>query len=86
MLGGGGYNIGAVIRGWTRAYGVMLDHEWPDGFPEIFRKQYGFEQLNDPEQLPLPQEITDQVQKYAANSVADLKYNVFPVHGLSRLA
>ena len=85
VLGGGGYNIGAVMRGWARAYGVMLDHEWPHDFPEIFQKRYGFEQLDDPEQLPLPPEIRDQVQKYAQKSVADLKYNVFPVHGLSRL-
>ena len=84
VLGGGGYNLGAVMRGWARAYGVMLNHEWPDGFPESFREQFGIEQLNDPEQLPLPQEIRDQVRKYAAKSVADVKYNVFPVHGLSR--
>lgn len=85
-LGGGGYNVGAVMRGWTRAYGVMLDHEWPHGFSHAFRKQNDLEQLDDPEQPPLPPTIATQVQKYAETSVANLKYNVFPVHGLAGLA
>ena len=32
-LGGGGYNIGAVVRAWTLAYGVMLEEEWPNAIP-----------------------------------------------------
>ena len=85
-LGGGGYNIGAVMRGWTRAYGVMLGQEWPQQIPEIVRKQYDFEQLDDREQPPLPPDIAVQAQKYAETNVAELKYNLFPIHGLTGLA
>ena len=74
------------MRGWTRAYGVMLGQEWPQQIPEIVRKQYDFEQLDDREQPPLPLDIAVQAQKYAETNVADLKYNLFPIHGLAGLA
>jgi acetoin utilization protein AcuC len=32
-LGGGGYDISAVTRGWTIAYGRMLGREWPEQVP-----------------------------------------------------
>ena len=33
-FGGGGYDLGAVARCWTLAYGVMAGREWPDAIPE----------------------------------------------------
>ena len=32
-LGGGGYDVGNVVRAWTLAWGVMLDTELPDDIP-----------------------------------------------------
>ncbi len=81
-LGGGGYNISAVMRAWTRAYGVMLGHQWPEAAPESFASDYDVSRLDDPEQQPLPPDIAEQVRKYAENSVAEVKRNVFPSHGL----
>ena len=85
-LGGGGYNISAVIRAWTRAYGVMLGHQWPEAGPEAFRANYDVDRLDDPEQPPLPPDVAAQVRKHAEDSVVEVKRNVFPAHGLSGLA
>ncbi len=85
-LGGGGYNIGAVMRAWTRAYGVMLEHEWPQELPQSFRSEYDLDRLDDPEPPPLSPDVAEQVRKYAEKSVAEVKRTIFPAHGLSALA
>jgi acetoin utilization protein AcuC len=85
-LGGGGYNIEAVMRAWTKAYGVMLDHEWPQELPESLRAEHDLDQLDDPEQEPLPPDVAAQVRAYAENSVSEVKRTIFPAHGLSGLA
>ena len=82
-LGGGGYDIGAVMRAWTRAYGVMLGHEWPETAPPEFAASHGVERFDDPEQPPLPPEVLDRVRGYAQDSVAAIRGEVFPLHGLS---
>ncbi|MDE2968503.1 MAG: acetoin utilization protein AcuC [Chloroflexota bacterium] len=82
-LGGGGYDIGAVMRAWTRAYGVMLGHEWPESAPVEFAARYGVERFDDEEQGPLPPEVAARVRGYAEQSVAAIRRDVFPVHGLS---
>ena len=81
-LGGGGYDIGAVMRAWTRAYGVMLGHEWPETAPAAFAASHGVERFDDPEQAPLPQEVAEHVRRYAEARVTELRREVFPLHGL----
>lgn len=82
-LGGGGYDIGAVMRAWTQAYGVMLGIEWPESAPAEFGARYGVERFDDEEQGPLPPEVAARVRGYAEESVAAIRRDVFPVHGLS---
>lgn len=82
-LGGGGYDIGAVMRAWTRAYGVMLGHEWPESAPPEFASRFGVERFDDEEQPPLPAEVAARVRGYAEESVAGVRREVFGVHGLS---
>ncbi|MCY4625784.1 MAG: acetoin utilization protein AcuC [Chloroflexi bacterium] len=82
-LGGGGYDIGAVMRAWTRAYGVMLGQEWPDTAPPAFAHTHGVDRLDDPEQAQLPPEVSARVQDYARASVEDLRREGFPLQGLS---
>ena len=79
-LGGGGYDLSAVARAWTLAYGVMLDVEWPDRLPEDFARQHGVNQLRDPAVLEIPTNIRREARRYAAESVAAIKKKVFPLH------
>ena len=46
-LGGGGYDIWAVARGWALAFGVMNDWELPDAIPPEYAHKYGVSNLRD---------------------------------------
>jgi len=86
-LGGGGYDLSAVARAWTLAYGIMLEVEWPDGIPGRFASQtqasqLGIRQLRDTVSLDIPSDVRRDARRFAEESVAVLKTKVFPVHGL----
>jgi acetoin utilization protein AcuC len=81
-LGGGGYDLGAVGRCWTLAYGVMLDVEWPDPTPAAFAQQHGLSQLRDTITLEVPSQVRQNARQLAEDSVAAIKSVVFPYHAL----
>ena len=82
-LGGGGYDLQAVARSWTLAYGVMSEQNLDDAIPESYRAKYGVETLPDNEQLP---DIVDKVQNdaktFAEASVGAVQGLIFPTHGI----
>ncbi len=81
-LGGGGYDLSAVARCWTLAYGVMLGTEWPDQIPGPFSTQYGLQSLRDTLALDIPSQVRLDARNLAEEGVAAVKEQVFPVHGL----
>ena len=81
-LGGGGYDMGAVARAWTLAYGVMLGETWPDEIPPSYQQRYGLNWLRDREEQEVPQDMQMRVRQFAEKSVSDIQRLVFPVHGL----
>ena len=85
-LGGGGYDIGAVIRGWASAYGTMLGLAWPDAIPAEYQERYGLRRLRDEDPPPLAPDVERDVRRYAQESVAEVRRLVFPQHGLGGLA
>ncbi len=83
-MGGGGYDLGAVARCWTLAYGVMMGREWPDEIPPLHREKYGLEQLRDAGMpVSVPDDMSREARSFAEKSVDQLKQLVFPVHRLS---
>ena len=81
-LGGGGYDLGAVARCWTLAYGVMLGEEWPDRVPPAFAEESGLSRLRDTVETEAPPEVRAEARQLAEESVAAIKRDVFPVHNL----
>ena len=81
--GGGGYDIGAVARCWTLAYGVMCGADWPDRIPTMAIDRLGRTALRDTEIPEIPDHIRADARALAAESVAAIRDAVFPVHGLS---
>jgi len=81
-LGGGGYNISAVIRGWARAFSVMLGSEWPNEINNPIADKYGIHFFDDPVQDSLPENIREEIKRYAERSVMKIQELVFPIHGL----
>ena len=82
-MGGGGYDLGAVARCWTLAYGIMLGRDWPNEIPAQYREKYGLSQLRDAE---VPALVADNVRKearaFAEKSVEMVKQLMFPIHKL----
>lgn len=83
-FGGGGYDIGAVARCWTLAYGVMVEREWPDDLPGSYVSKYGGRRLRDAigSVAAIPEHIRLQAESFADNSMRMLRELVFPVHGI----
>ena len=81
-LGGGGYDVGAVARCWSLAYGVMLGVEWPDRIPEAVSGQYPSPNLRDIVALDVPDNMRQQARQYLEDGVANLRREVMSKHGL----
>ena len=81
-LGGGGYDLGAVARCWSLAYGVMLGVEWPDRIPASVADEYPSPTLRDTVALEVPDNVRQQARQYLEDGVADLKREVLSRHGL----
>ncbi len=81
-LGGGGYDVAAVARCWTLAYGVMAGHDWPDEVPQSYQERYGLKRLRDERGPQLTPASQAQARKFAEDSVAAIRKQVFPMHGL----
>ena len=81
-LGGGGYDIGAVARCWTLAYGVMLGVEWPDQIPASVADRYPSPNLRDTVALDVPTNVRQQGREYLEDGVAQLKRGVLGKHGV----
>ena len=80
--GGGGYDLGAVARCWTLAYGVMVSEEWGQEIPSEYAAEHGEGELRDEEPPSLEGELAGQVERYIEASVETVKGLVFPVHGV----
>ena len=82
-LGGGGYDLMAVARAWALAYGVMLGVEWPDTLPRRFALEHGIGHLRDSGSPEVPANLRVDIRRHAGETVAALKEQVFPLHGVT---
>ena len=81
--GGGGYDIGAVARCWTLAYGVMCGADWPDRIPTAAIERLGRNNLRDTEVPEIPDDVRADARALANESVAAIRAAVFAIHGLT---
>ena len=80
--GGGGYDLMAVARAWTLAYGEMLGVEWPDTLPRTFAVEHGIGHLRDSDSPEIPANLRPDIRRHAGETVAALKEQVFPILGV----
>ncbi len=81
-LGGGGYDMSAVMRVWALEYGVMLGVAWPNALPPACAEQHGIAHLRDATAPELPPGALERSLEFAEQQVEALKRTVFPIHGL----
>ena len=79
-LGGGGYDMAAVARGWSLDYGGMMGVSWPDPIPDSYRERYGLTRLRDGGAPPIAQSAEDDVRRSAQATVEQIQRTIFPLH------
>ena len=82
-VGGGGYDPAAVARAWTMDFATMAAHELPERIPGSFDSIPVPATFADEAPPDLGPSVEDQTRAFAAESVRQIRENVFPVHGLS---
>ena len=81
-VGGGGYDPGAVARAWTMDLATMAGFELPERVPDSFNSIPVPATFADDSPPDLGSGVLDQTRAFAAESVRQIKENVFPAHGL----
>ena len=81
-FGGGGYDLDAVPRLWTLAYGIMLGRTWPDVLPPGADAFLDSTALRDATPTVEDNVIT-QTTAWAHQKVDEIKRLIFPLHGLT---
>ena len=81
-LGGGGYDLQAVARAWTLAYGVLSEQHFDDRLPTEYSSEHGIDELRDPDDLRLTDQILADSRQFAEASVQSVQRLIFPTHGL----
>jgi acetoin utilization protein AcuC len=85
-LGGGGYSVPDVVRGWTLAWAILnkihpVDHYAGSIGSGVYGPGRGIDELRDQ-----PYRISDALKKsvdsYVDNKIAYIKSNVFPILGI----
>ena len=85
-LGGGGYDLQNVARGWTAAWAVINDVELPNELPASYAsvaRGAGFKAAtlyDDP--VAIRDDIQDAVKEYVAAQVSDVRETIFRLHGI----
>ena len=82
-LGGGGYDLQAVARSWTMAYGILSDQSFPDAIPQIYRAEHGVESLKDPDDLPIDAKLIQDSRSFAEASVQSVHSLILPTFGIT---
>ena len=81
-VGGGGYDPGAVARAWTMDLATMAGFELTERIPESFKSIPVPATFADDSPPDLGPGVLDQTRAFAAESVRQIRENVFPAHGL----
>jgi len=82
-LGGGGYDLQAVARAWTAAYGIMSGQTFPNRVPESYSRAHAVETLYDPpDDLRAVAQYAEDSKTFAEASVQSVHRLIFPTHGI----
>ena len=81
-LGGGGYDLQAVARAWTLAYGVLSEQSFDDRIPQSYSLEHGVVSLSDPDDLRLTDQLLADSRAFAEASVQSVQRLIFPTHGI----
>ena len=82
-LGGGGYDLQAVARAWTLAFGVMSGQQFSPEIPESYRDLHNVDSLRDPDEAQVEDSVKTDARLFAEASVQAAQRLIFPAHGIT---
>ena len=87
-LGGGGYSVPDVVRGWTLAWAELNDLKPHDPYQGLIGGALighgnSVDELRDSPYRIAPR-LKDDVNKYLDSKIAFIKENIFPIHNISQ--
>ena len=85
-LGGGGYSVSDVVRGWTLAWAILNELEPHDPYQGIISGNLvpfsqGPDELHDPP-YHLAENLRHDLDEYIKEKLAFVRERIFPVHGI----
>ena len=81
-LGGGGYDLQAVARAWSVAFGVMSQQDFPEQIPTVYREEHGVSSLTDHNDMQIKDSLRSDARVFAENSVQAIRGLIFPTHNI----
>ena len=78
-LGGGGYNLQAVSRGWASAFAVLSNYCLPDSIPDTYKSNHSVSTISDTQQPELSSYMDKYVHKFAKQSLMDIENSILPI-------
>jgi acetoin utilization protein AcuC len=81
-LGGGGYDVGNVVRAWTLAWAIMNDIDLPDYFPEHYRgkaEAFGIKETRLRDRPLSPSPWRERAKDHLQRVIMDIKEKIFPI-------
>ncbi len=82
-LGGGGYDLGAVARGWSMAFAVMAGRSIPDRIPGEFSSIAGLDTFaDDIPEVEIDSVYREQISAFADRTIDEVRSTVFPLMGI----
>ncbi len=81
-LGGGGYDLQAVSRAWTMAYGEMSGQRFDDRIPQAYSAEHGVDTLSDARTPQVGDKLRADAREFAEASVQSAHRLIFPSHGI----
>lgn len=81
-LGGGGYDLQAVARAWSVAFGVMSQQDFPEQIPRVYREEHGVSSLTDHNDMQIKDSLRSDARVFAENSVQAIRGLIFPTHNI----
>ena len=78
-LGGGGYNLQAVSRGWANAFAILSNYCLPDKIPDIYKSKYHVYTISDNIQPELPFAMRKSIHAVVQQNLLYIENTILPL-------
>ena len=78
-LGGGGYSLQAVSRGWASAFAILANHCLQDQIPDSYKSKYSVSTISDKQQPKLSSFVRKSIDEAAKQSLKEIEKLILPI-------